>query len=137
MTFVVDTSVTLAWCFEDEANDAADSVLDRLASEGGHTPLSWRYEVSNVLLVAERRGRVSEFQVVNVLTRLQDLPISIEETPAVMETLLTTGREHRLSSYDAAYLALAERRGIPLATLDKGLRQAARAAGVPLLIDDQ
>lgn len=137
MTFVVDTSVTMAWCFEDEASEAADAVLDRLAREGGRAPLLWRYEVSNVLLIAERRGRVSEFQVTNVLTQLLELPISLEETPASMETLLATGREHRLSSYDAAYLSLAVRQGIPLATLDKGLRKAALTAGVPLLIDSQ
>lgn len=137
MAFVVDASITMAWCFEDEASEAADAVLDRLAQEGGLAPLLWRYEVSNVLLIAERRGWVTEFQVMSVLGRLQDLPITLEEAPASMETVLATGRKHRLSSYDATYLALAERAGTPLATLDGGLRQAARTAGVPLLVDQR
>lgn len=137
MTFVVDASVTMAWCFEDEAGDATEAALDRLAGEGGLVPLLWRYETSNVLLIAERRGRVSEFHAASLLHRLQQLPISVEAAPAAMDALLATGRMHGLSAYDAAYLNLAERQGIPLATLDRGLCGAARTAGVPLVIDGE
>jgi predicted nucleic acid-binding protein len=134
VTFVVDTSVTVAWCFEDEATPGTEAVLDRLVAEEALVPPLWALEVANVLLVAERRGRVTEAQAVRFVALLRELPIRMDPAPPDLEAVLAAGRRHDLSAYDAVYLLLAEREGVPLATLDNGLREAARTAGVPLLI---
>lgn len=133
MTFVVDTSVTVAWCFEDESTPATEAILDRLATENALVPALWALEVSNVLLVAERRRRITEAQAVRFIALLRELPIDVDVAPPDLTAILATGCRHNLTAYDAAYLILAEREGLPLATLDRGLREAARAAGVPLL----
>lgn len=135
MTFVVDTSVTLAWCFEDEVTPATEAVLNRLATEGALVPGLWAREVANVLLVAERRGQVNEAQTARFVALLHELPITLDSAPPGIDALVATGRRYQLSAYDATYLILAEREGLPLATLDKALGSAARAAGVPLLIE--
>ncbi|MFT4216611.1 MAG: type II toxin-antitoxin system VapC family toxin [Micropruina sp.] len=132
--FVVDASVTMAWCFEDEATEATDAVLDRLGSERARVPAIWPLEVANVLLVAQRRGRVSEAQVSRFVRLLAQLPIDVDDTGTDLVGLLALGRTHQLSSDDASYLLLAERTGLPLATLDERLSRAATSAGVPLLI---
>jgi predicted nucleic acid-binding protein len=132
--FVIDTSVALAWCFEDEATDATDAVLDRLSEDHAVVPAIWPLEVANVLLVAERRGRLSEAQVSRFLEILAQLPIDVDESPADMAGIVAAGRRHTLSSYDASYLVLAERLGAALATLDQRLTNAARKAGVELLV---
>jgi len=136
MPFVLDTSVAMAWCFEDETTKATEAVLDRLADDPAVVPTLWELEVANVLLVGERRGRLTEAQVTRFISLLASLPINLDLAAPAMTTVLAAGRQHRLSAYDAAYLALAARDGIPLATMDRGLRAAARAAGVPLVIDD-
>jgi predicted nucleic acid-binding protein len=133
LPFVVDASVTLAWCFEDEATQGADAVLERLAEDAAMAPPLWELEVVNVLLLAERCGRISESQTARFVTLLTQLPIHIDSAGADMESVLATGRHHGLTAYDAAYLVLAEREGIPLATLDVKLRAAAQAAGVSVL----
>jgi predicted nucleic acid-binding protein len=135
--FVIDTSVTMAWCFEDETTEAADAVLDRLREETAAAPTIWPLEVTNVLLVAERRGRLSEAQVARFLELLRRLPIDVNETSTDLASAVSTGRQHRLSSYDASYLVLAQRLGAPLATFDERLAAAARAAGVQLLVTSQ
>ncbi len=132
--FVVDASVTMAWCFEDEATPATEAVLDRLRSERALVPAIWPLEVANVLLVAQRRGRVSEAQIGRFERLLTQLPIDVDETSTDIASLVALGRTHQLSSYDASYLLLAERAGLPLATLDDRLTQAAARAGVPLMI---
>ncbi len=132
--FVVDASVTMAWCFEDEATEATDAVLDRLRSERALVPEIWPLEVANVLLVAQRRGRVSEAQIGRFVRLLAQLPVDVDETGPDIASLVALGRTHALSSYDASYLLLAERAGLPLATLDERLTRAATRAGVPLLI---
>lgn len=132
--FVVDASVTMAWCFEDEATEATEAVLDRLRSERALVPAIWPLEVANVLLVAQRRDRVSEAQIGRFVRLLTQLPIDVDETDADIAGLVALGRTHQLSSYDASYLLLAERAGLPLATLDSRLTQAAARAGVPLMI---
>lgn len=136
MTIVVDTSVTMAWCFEDEATKAADEVLDRLRDDHAVVPSLWQLEVANVLLVAERRGRISEAQVARFIGLLQQLPIDVDAEAADVTAVLGVGRRHGLSAYDACYLVLAERLGAALATLDADLVVAGRAAGVPVLTDD-
>ena len=134
MTFVVDASVTLAWCFEDEATDATEAVLDRLASETALVPALWPLEIANALLVAERRRRLTEFQAARFVELLDELPIEPDLPPPDLHAVLSIGRRFALSAYDAAYLLLAERASVPLATTDAALRDAALKAGVPLVV---
>ena len=133
--FVVDNSVVMSWCFKDEANQYADSVLDRLTDATALVPSIWALEVINVLLVAERRKRVSEADSVRFTTLLSQLPIIVEyeNVELIMKDLLTLARVHNLSSYDAPYLDLAMRKGLPIATLDNRLIEAATAVDVKIL----
>jgi predicted nucleic acid-binding protein len=133
--FVVDNSVVMAWCFEDEASAYSERVLDRLRETPALVPAIWPLEVANVLLIAERRDRLSEAQTAHFAQLLQVLPIQVEEadTARILGPVLAVGRAHRLSAYDAAYLELAARHGLPLATQESWLRKAARNAGVAVL----
>lgn len=133
MPFVLDASMTLTWCFEDEATSQTDAVLDRLAEDSAVAPSLWEREVVNVLLLAERHGRITESQTARFVALLSQLPIHINPADPDMGAVLAAGRHHGLTAYDAAYLVLAEREGIPLATVDGKLRMAAQAAGVPLV----
>lgn len=135
MPIVVDTSVTMAWCFEDEATAETDSVLDRLRDEEAVVPAFWQLEVANVLLVAERRGRITEAQSTRFLDLLSQLRIRVDMPQTDTKSVQAIGRRHQLSAYDAAYLLLAERIAAPLATRDVKLISAARTAGVDLVID--
>ena len=134
MPMVVDTSVTMAWCFEDEATADTESVLDRLQDEEAVVPTLWQLEVTNVLLAAERRRRLTEAQSTRFLDLLTQLRIRVDMSPIDMKAVQAIGRRHQLSAYDAAYLLLAERIAAPLATRDGKLIAAARAAGVDLAI---
>lgn len=133
MTFVLDASVAMAWCFEDERDPVAERCLDRLSAEDARVPALWAYEVSNVLVVAQRRGRLTEAAVTQFLALVGELPIDVTPEEPVPAALVATAARHDLSAYDAAYLVLAERHGLPLATLDRRLAAAARKAGVLLL----
>lgn len=130
MTLVIDASVTMAWCFEDEATDATDALLETVAGEGFLVPALWRAEVANVLLVAERRGRVTPAQRDRFLALLDQVPITVESTPPDSAALIWLAEKHGLSAYDAWYLWLAIRTGATLASLDASLVAAARSAGV-------
>ncbi len=131
--FVVDNSVVMAWCFEDEGDGQALAVLESLADREAVVPAIWPLEVGNVLLVAERRGRLSHASAVRFLALLGNLPIRVDqEPPARMLTeILSLAREHGLSTYDASYLDLAMREGLPIATRDANLSRAARTCSVP------
>jgi predicted nucleic acid-binding protein len=131
---VVDTSVTMAWCFEDAATAATDEVLDRLRDTEAVVPPLWQLEVTSVLLVAERRGRLDEAKVTRFLELIARLPIRVDQSPQDPATVLAAARRHGLTAYDAAYLVLAERLAAPLATLDRALADACRAAGVECLV---
>lgn len=133
MPLVLDASVAMAWCFEDEHDPGAEAVLDRLRGDHAIVPGLWALEVANVLLSAERRGRLTEAQAQRFVALLEQLPIRVDEAPADLAGVLSAGRRHDLSAYDAGYLVLAERLGAPLATLDARLAAAARAAGVGVL----
>ena len=111
-SFVVDNSVVMSWCFNDEANKYGDAVLDRLAESTAIVPPIWPLEVVNVLLVAERRNRLKQVDSVRFITLLSQLPIVVEhEGPErKMKDLLSLGRANNLSSYDAAYLDLAHKK---------------------------
>lgn len=134
---VLDASVALAWCFEDELSAAADVVADRLMSEPAIVPAIWPLEVANAVVAAERRGRLTERDAAEILELLTVLPIEIEATSTrqALGAIAAVAREHGLSAYDAAYLELAARLQAPLATLEKRLLAAARSAGIELLID--
>ncbi len=133
--FVVDASVVMSWCFADEADGYADGVLDRLAQEEAVVPSIWPLEIGNVLLVAERRKRLSEADSARFLALLAELPIVVESEPPqrMLREIIALAREFGLSTYDAAYLDLAMRLGLPLATHDAALRKAAKKVRVPLL----
>jgi predicted nucleic acid-binding protein len=133
LTIVIDASVTMAWCFEDEAVAGADAVLDLLRDQDAVVPALWQLEVANVLTGAERRRRMSEAQVARFVELLQQLPIHVDTAPVEMAAVIAASRQHGLSAYDSAYLLLAERLGVALATLDDALASAARAAGVTVL----
>jgi predicted nucleic acid-binding protein len=132
--FVLDASVTLAWFFEDETDAYAERVEDSLERATAVVPTLWHLEVTNALLVGERRGRTTELKTTQFVHLLSALPIATDEQPETesRDGVLSLARRHGLSAYDAAYLELALRRGLPLATLDRCLREAAEAAGVSL-----
>lgn len=133
--FVLDASVTMAWCFEDEASDAAWHLLDRLGEDTALVPGIWAAEVANVLLVAERRRRLTRPQSRAFVSRLLALPILVEEAAPqrVLGEVLTLGRETGLAAYDTLYLDLAARHDLPLATLDRAMRRAARRNRIAIL----
>jgi predicted nucleic acid-binding protein len=132
---VVDASVALAWCFEDEASPATDAVLDRVKDEGAIVPSLWHLELGNILLMAERRGRTIQGGIVARLALMGQLPITIdaETTGRAWREILTLARAEHLTTYDAAYLELAVRRGLTLATKDEALLGAARRIGVAVV----
>lgn len=134
--FVVDNSVVMSWCFENEGNSYAEAVLEDLESAEVFVPAIWPLEVGNVLLVAERKKRLSQAAVVRFLALLGGLPITVEqETPErMLKEIVSLAREHELSTYDASYLDLAMRLGLPLATLDTSLAKAARECEVPAFV---
>ena len=134
MPMVIDTSVTMSWCFEDEATEETDAILDRLRHDEAVVPGLWQLEVTNVLLVAERRTRITEAQATRFLDLLTQLPIRIDVSQTDVTALLAAGRRHGLSAYDASYLVLAERLAAPLATRDDKLATACRNAGVEPVI---
>lgn len=132
MAFVLDASVSAVWALADESSPIADMAEERLKSEVALVPRLWWYEVRNLLVVSERRQRLTAADTAIFLNLLSAYPIQIESTEDE-QSILRMARQHQLSFYDAAYLALALHHGVPLATLDKPLRTAAVAAGVPLL----
>jgi predicted nucleic acid-binding protein len=133
---VLDASIAVAWCFPGESTLYTEGVLDLLASGvEALTTAIWPFEVANALLMGERRKRLSAAQVTTVLQRISVLPIAIDiiQIDAVFGKILSVARQHQLTEYDAAYLELAVRERLPLATLDNGLRRAARNAGISLV----
>ncbi|MBA2849041.1 type II toxin-antitoxin system VapC family toxin [Thermosulfuriphilus ammonigenes] len=130
--FVLDASVTVAWALEDEGDLYSEKVLDALGEGRAWVPSIWPLEVANALLMAERRRRLTRAEVENFLSLLQELPIQVEGDTIlrVWGEILLLAREEGLSVYDAAYLNLAMRLGLPLATLDQALQKAARNCGV-------
>lgn len=127
--------MTLSWAFEGESTPFTVAVLKSLETVHAVVPALWPFEVANVLRTAERRGRMDSAAQAAFLERLRLLPIAIEQRPAawLAQQILPLARTYKLSAYDAAYLELAIREGLPLATLDDDLRQAACAAGVTLI----
>jgi predicted nucleic acid-binding protein len=132
---VIDSSIALSWCFEDEASPETDVLFECVRDDGAIVPELWPLEVSNVLLQAERRGRISAGDMALRLELIAGLPVAIDpETAArAWREILVTARETGLSVYDAAYLELAVRRGLPLLTKDGELANAGRRLAVTVL----
>ena len=135
MEWVFDASVTMAWCLDDERTAATDALLRRLATSPATVPQLWALEVANVLALATRKGRLTIAQRTQFIALLESSPIHVDATTAgrAFRRILDLADANGLTVYDAAYLALAMRLSVPLATLDQQLRNAATAAGVILL----
>jgi predicted nucleic acid-binding protein len=133
--FVVDCSIALSWCFEDEAATETDILLDRVREEGGVVPGLWHLELANVLLQAEKRRRITAEDVATRLRLIADLPILTDQetTARAWQDILSIARVERLTTYDAAYLELAIRLGAALLTKDDALIQAAQRRGIVTL----
>ena len=132
MAFVLDASITAAWGLADEASPRAEFAQDLLRSETALVPRIWWYEVRNLLVVNERRKRLTIEDTSHFLDLLASYPIQVDSADDE-EAILRSARQYRLSFYDAAYLALAMRNRLPLATLDRDLEAAAREAHIPLV----
>ena len=136
--FVLDASVALAWCFKNELTDTVGRLRDRLASESAAVPSLWPLEVANGLALAERRKRITSAESIELIELIGTFDIAVDgETPSRAFTrILDLAREKRLTSYDASYLELAMRLGVPLASKDADLCDAAERLGVSVLRAD-
>ena len=135
MTLVVDASMSVAWLIPDEHTVPTQQVLDRVVADGAYVPGVWTLEVGNALLLSERRGRMSAENRMRAIRHLVALPIVTDAETAAHAWHATwrVAEQFRLTLYDASYLELALRRVLPLATLDRDLRHAARALEIELL----
>jgi predicted nucleic acid-binding protein len=129
---VIDSSVAPTWCFEDEASQRSDALLEHVRDEGAVVPGLWHLEVVNVLLQAEKRGRITAADIAMRLELIAELPIDTDNETAARawREILALARAEGLTTYDAAYLELAIRRGLPLLTKDQALIAAAQRTGV-------
>lgn len=132
MSIVVDNSVVLCWCLADESDPVADRAMQRVVNDGAIVPGIWWYELRNALVVNERRGRIDTADTIAILADLREMSIAIDRDHDD-GVLLALARRHGLSAYDAAYVEVALRRGIPIASLDRQLRQAASVCHVTLI----
>ncbi len=133
--FVLDASVTLCWCFENQATGYTEDIFERMAAgDEASAPFVWPLEVANALVRAERRKTLKVAQVTGFLEELSEWPIQVDTVGVgrTFQQILSVARQQNLSAYDAAYLELAIREGLPLATLDDELRKAARVVGVKI-----
>lgn len=139
MQFVLDCSVAISWCLVDEDNDYANSILAIMPDAEAFVPGIWSLEIANVLLVAERRNRMTQEQSQEAIALLQSLLIQVDPATDAnaLGTTLILGRQQGLAAYDAAYLELALRLGLPLATIDTRLAAAASSCGVDLVVVDE
>lgn len=135
--FVIDASIVVAWCIDDEKTVYTEWVFDRMSDgEEVIVPHLWAFEVANSLLVAERRKRLTAAQTTLFLEQLENLNIAVgmATLPQIFSHIYSEARHWNLTVYDAAYLEIALRLNLPLATLDDALKKAAKAAGIALLL---
>ena len=132
MSLVLDASITACWAFRDEDHPDARLAFDRIRTEEAVVPCLWWFEVRNILIVNERRRRLTETDTSAFLSNLSRLRLRMDRAPDE-SAVLRLVRAYRLSVYDAAYLELAQRERLPLATLDADLRKAAAGAGVAVV----
>lgn len=132
--FVLDCSITMAWCFEDESNDYTDSILENLKKAIAIVPTIWPLEVANVLLLSKKKKRITEVQLASFIDALSVLPISIDSSTGsrAIHSVFALADQLDLTIYDATYLELAMREKIPLVTLDKELIIAANKLQIPI-----
>lgn len=133
--FVIDSSVALAWILPDEQDARTDSLADALESAPACAPALWSLEVGNALLTAQRRKRLTDREAERLFKALEALPIEFDSAPPakVASAVFALAKKLGLTAYDAAYVELAKRRSLPLATLDSALAEGARKVGVPVL----
>jgi predicted nucleic acid-binding protein len=134
---VFDASVSLAWCFEDETTDEIRRLFGRLSTgDSAIVPAHWPIEVSNALIVAQRRQRISPNLCSQYWDRFADLPITVDHPLSVSDVnrVLALSEKHGLTTYDGAYVDLAFRQASGLASLDSSMIRAAKAVGVALLL---
>jgi predicted nucleic acid-binding protein len=134
MGLVLDCSIVMAWYFTDESNAYADLIARQLADQTAYVPVNWPLEVANTLIVGERRKRSTHTQAARLIASLAVLPITVDDDTNLhaWSAILNLARRHDLTACDAAYLELAIRRHLPLATLDEKLKTAAKALGIAL-----
>ena len=134
MALVVDASVCAAWFLEDETSSFTEAALEEVVRDGATVPAVWPFEMANVLVMAERRGRIDPARAASIRVALLGLPVQVDEaaTLSLVSSIVGMARAHRLSAYDAAYFELSVRTGLALATRDASLRAAAEQLGVPL-----
>ncbi len=132
---VLDCSVAIAWMFEDEASSYSDSILEMAGAVQFTVPEVWALEVANVLLMAERARRINASQAASMMHALGQLDIAMdrETSRRAMREIYDVARRGKLTSYDAAYLELAMRQSIPIATLDTKLKKVAKQLGIPIM----
>lgn len=135
MSFVLDASMALAWHFRDEVTPRSRAVSALSDEQGIVVPGHWLVEVANGLRMGERRRRATQEETARLAGRLRLLEVEIdnEGVSDVLDRVVPLARAHDLTVYDTLYLELAERRGLPLASLDKALNAAARRVGVALV----
>lgn len=135
MSLILDASLTIAWYFEDERTAGTEEVLDFVVAAGAFVPSIWKLELANGLQTAIRRKRIDKEFRDRALEHLITLPIEVdgETLTHAWSTTLKLADRHGITPYDASYLELAERRRLPLASLDRALRTAAEASGIRLL----
>lgn len=131
-SIVLDNSVVLSWCLQDEAEQLAEQAMRRVIEYGAIVPGTWRYELRNALVVNERRGRLSAADTAATLADRRQMRIAIDQTHDE-GVVIALAREHNLSVYDAAYLEVALRHTLPIASLDQRLLQAALALKISIL----
>lgn len=135
MSIVLDASITLAWCFKDKASSETNAILINLNHAPAYVPHLWSLEVGNILLAAERKKRISHADIVHFLALLNKLNIQVDNEThyKAFQDILALAYAEELTTYDAAYLELAMRRGVPLASKDQALCKAARKLGVTVI----
>lgn len=135
---VLDCSLTMAWCFEDEISAYAEKVLDSLIELTAWVPALWSIEVANALTVACRRKRLSRVKAIAFRESLNGLSIEVDNyfINKPIEIVFDVAMDTGLTTYDATYLELAIRKNLPIATLDKDLRIAAKKAGISLALPE-
>ena len=135
MTIVIDASVTLPWYFQDEATASSEALLDKVVASGAVVPAHWKLEIANAFRTALRKGRIDRDYRDLSLQDLSELVILVDDETVrhAWGTTLALADKHSLTPYDAAYLELALRRNLPLATLDKALQAAAATERVEVL----
>lgn len=132
---VIDASFALAWCFDDEATPRTEALLAKAVDTAFVIPPLWKWELSNALLMSQKRGRIPTGKLPAILSRLGKLNFIIDATweSVSPEALVSLGQDHGPTAYDAAYLELALRISVPLATLDRALARAATSLGIQVL----